>query len=207
MKKQWTRLLARLNIMTVRERLLLVTGVVALLSALTDFIFIEPLYKKQKLLAEQIDRESGVKAVQRERLQFELMKRGRENAAELNISLRNVQSDIDTVEKEISTLSGSNNDLLTQPAMLARVLKRTDKVSLVRVASAGAENSVAASPGAVGAPRAGLDITLAGSYLDLMDYLASLEKAIPQARWSGITLSTASTPPQVTVRIAAAGGS
>ena len=201
MKMLWARMLKRLEVMTVRERLLLITCVVALLSAITDAAFITPLYKQQRLLAQQIDRQSALKDAQSERLQLELLKRRLERATEINASMGKLQREIDAVEGEISVVSNTGSAPVALPAVLARVLKRTAKVALVRVVSAGADNGAAVSTGAGRTLRSGMEITLAGNYLDLMEYLAALEKALPQVRWNGIALSTASSPPQVTMHI------
>jgi hypothetical protein len=50
-------------------------------------------------------------------------------------------------------------------------------------------------------PGGGLDITLAGGYLDLMEYLATLEAALPLARWSALRVSAETAPAQAAVRI------
>ena len=135
-----------------------------------------------------------------------MVKRSRENVKELNAGLLKVQDDISAVEKEIAMLSASGVDSVAVSAMLRRVLRRSEKVGLVRVVQVAPEMTPNASAPVQDTNRTGLDITLSGSYLDLMEYLASLEREMPQARWGAILLKADALPAQLTVRIVTSGG-
>jgi MSHA biogenesis protein MshJ len=200
MKEQWTKLAARVNAMSLRERFLLFASVVAVLGAITDRLFISPLIEQQKILVAQIDKKSTDMEIRRAETNLELLKRGRDRAKVLNADIVNAQGDIDTVEREIAALSATGGDAAAMSAILARVLQRSEKVGLVRIVQVGAESGTVA-PATAGATRGGLDITLSGGYLDLMEYLAALEKALPRARWGGLKLNAEAVPAQVTVRI------
>ncbi len=200
MNAQWARATARLNAMSVRERFMLFVAVVALLGALIDAVFITPLTRLQKQHAVQIDKRSASLEGERQRIELQLARSRQGRAEELGAEIARVQADIDTVEREIASLSASARDAVAMRATLTRTLGRTDKVSLLRVSSAAPGAAPAA--GAASAAAIGLDITLAGRYLDLMDQLAELEQALPQARWSALRFTAETIPPQATVRIA-----
>ena len=197
----WMRLAKWVDGLTLRERFLVFTALVGLLGALTYAFFIVPLQEQQKILVTQLDSKSSAMDSQREAMNLELLKRGRDRVLELNAGILRVQQDIDEIEREIAALSTTNTDAAAISAILNRVLRRSDKVTLVRVVQVGVDTGLApAARGAVGG-RGGLDITLSGSYLDLMDYLASLEKALPTARWGALWLRAESSPAQLTLRI------
>jgi MSHA biogenesis protein MshJ len=182
---------------------LVFAALVGTLGAITQLFFIAPLIEQQKMLAAQIDKKSSAMDLQREELNIEMLKRGRDRLAELNANTLRIQADLVEVEREIKTLSGKGNDAAMTSTMLKRVLRRSDKVTLVRVSQSGTETGAGlAASGRVA--RSGLDITLSGSYLDLMEYLASLETALPAARWGALWLRAESSPAQLTLHIVTA---
>jgi MSHA biogenesis protein MshJ len=197
MKKRINRIAAKVNALSVRERFLLFAVIVSLLGALTDTFFISPLMEQQKALVAQLDRKSTDMDALREKVNAEVLKRNLGRAAELTTGLAATREELAAVEREIAALFASSSDPVAMSALLGRVLKRSDKVALVRVVQANAD--------AVGttqsAARGAVDITLSGQYLDLVEYLAALEKALPQARWSAVRLKADASPTQVTVRI------
>lgn len=200
MSAWWTRLSARVNALGLRERFLLFVVLVSLLGAATHLFFIAPLVSVQKARLAQIDSGSAASEEQLGRLQLDILARRRVLAGELNAKTSAVQSEIDGVDREIAELSLAASEAVAVPAMLRRVLRRSDKVALLRVSPAA---DAAAAPGNAGAggQASGLDIKLAGGYLDLMEYLASLEAALPLARWSALRVSAETTPAQAAVRI------
>ena len=201
MKLLWGRLAARINAMTMRERFLLFACVIAVLGGITQAFFISPLIDQQKVLVAEIDKKSSEMDIRRDETNLEIFKRNRDQIFELNANTLKVQSDLASVEREIAALSTNGVDASAISPILKRVLRRSDKVALVRVVQVGTEFSAAVPAGTQAANRSGLDITLAGSYLDLMDYLALLEKELPQARWGTLVLKADTMPVQVTVRI------
>lgn len=195
----------RINALTVRERFLLFAALIGILGAVTDAVFITPLLKQQKALVAQIDRKSTEMDILREKVDAEVMSRSLGRAAELATGLAEVQRELLDVEREIAGMSAIGRDPVAMSALLGRVLRQTEKVALVRVIQAGSDSAVvlpvAGTVIASTANRGAIDVTLAGNYLDLLDYLASLEKSLPQARWGGVRMKAEAMPAQVTVRI------
>ena len=225
MKRYWERSLAWIDGLRFRERVLMFSAIVALLALMTDLFFVSSVTEQQKKLTGQIDSQSAQGEARRDRMQLAKQVYDRERIAALETSLRNLLAEADTVDRDISALSTLPGDAAGLSAVLARVLKRNDRVKLVRVVSAGSgaetpassipvPNAVnalasgtyipAAAPAATGTTtlqRNALDITLSGNYLDLMDYLGALEKAMPSLRWGALKFSTETAPAQLTVRI------
>ena len=200
MSAWWTRLSARVNAFSLRERFMLFVVLVSVLGVATNLLVIAPLISLQKARVAQIDLRSAATEEQLGRMQLEIFARRRVLAGELNAQVAALQSEIDGVDREIADLSLAASESVALPAMLKRVLRRSDKVALVRVSPAA---DAAAAPGVAmsAGPGSGLDITLAGGYLDLMEYLATLEAALPLARWSALRVSAETAPAQAAVRI------
>ncbi len=199
MKNIFGPMTARIDAMSLRERFLLFICVIGVLGAITDALFISPLLKQQKTLVALLDKKSTQMDIQREETALEMLRRGRDRATELNIDIRKSQQDIDAVEQEINKASATPTGATSISATLKQILRRSERVSLVRVVQAGSEPGAAliAGPNA----RNVLEITLSGGYADLIEYLSALEKALPQARWSTFWLRAESIPLQLTVRI------
>lgn len=198
MKVQWARFLAFVNGMSLRERLLLFLAVVALLGALTDALFISPLIKLQAQQARELDKRTAVTESQKNRLDLQLAESRRKRVEELSARIAKTHGQVEAVDRQIAALSASAADIAAQRAILTRVLGRTDRVALLRLSSG---EGAAASGVSPHGPGNSLDITLGGAYLDLMEYLTSIETAMPQARWSALRFTAETTPPQVAVRI------
>ncbi len=195
------RVASKINALTVRERFLLFAVSVSVLGALTDTFFISPLLEQQKALVAQLDRKSTDMDALREKVNAEVVKRNLGRATELATGLEATRQELATVEREIGTLLAASSDPVAMSALLGKVLKRSDRVALVRVVQANADAPNAIQSGATPAARGAVDITLAGQYLDLVEYLAALEKSLPQARWSAVRLRADAGPTQVTIRL------
>lgn len=195
MKRLWDRV----NALSQRERFLLFAALMGVLGALTDALFIRPLTRLQAQRAEQIEKQSAAMDAQRNRLERELAEHRRARVAELQAETARVQAEVDAVEREIAELSAGAGSGEALRAVLTRVLGRTDKVALLRVATAQA--AAAPASGAAASGAVGLDITLGGGYLDLMEHLGAVEAALPLARWSALRFTAETSPPQVTVRM------
>lgn len=202
MRAQVRQLMDRVDAMTLRERGLLFLCVLVVLGALTWVLAVMPLAAVQKQRATQIDQVSAQMEALRDKTQVGILEGRRQRAAQLNADIARLQAQIDAIEGEAVTAPGKGGEEASAAALLKRVLRRTEKVALVRVASSSAEPGSAPAKGTAGVAGSGLDITLAGRYLDLMEYLATLEAAMPQAHWSALRLTAETTPTQVVVRLA-----
>jgi MSHA biogenesis protein MshJ len=196
MTANWEKLVARVNAMKRRERLLLFAAIVVLLGAVTNQLFISPLTRLQAQRAREIDSSSEAMEAQRVKLEQALAGSRRARMAELEGQIAAAQSEIEAADRGIASISASATDEAALRAVLTRSLQGTRKVALLRVSTA------EAAAGSAPASGRGVDITLGGDYLDLMEYLAALEAALPQARWSALRLTAETTPVQVSVRIA-----
>lgn len=206
MKELWNQLSKRINALALRERFLLFAAVVVVLGAITHQVFIAPLTRLQTQRAQEIDKRSEVLEAQRMRIEHDLARSRRARMDELQAQLARTQQEIDEVEREIARLSGSATDAAALRAVMTRALGRraTQNVTLVRVSTV--QSPAASAAGTAPGAGSGVDIVLAGGYVDLMEYLATLEAALPEARWSALRLNAETVPPQVSIRIATARG-
>lgn len=198
MKERWQRLVARINTLTPRERFLVFACIVVVIAAITEEVFIAPLTRLQAEYARELDKRSAAMEAQRARVEKEVMQHRRTRASELESQIALAQDRIADLDRETAQLGGTASDVAALRVVMERAARQNGHVSLVRVSTA--EPAAAPQPG-TSAAATGIEVTFAGSYLDLTDYLGALQAALPAARWSALHVNAEVAPPQATVRI------
>lgn len=206
LRSAWMQLSTRVDALTLRERFLLFACVTAVLGTLTYLLFIGPLGAQQKRLVEQIENRSAEMDRRIDEANAQISVQRRDRMSEINAAAVKAKSEIGVLEQEIADLSTGSVDAAAVSIILKRVLQRADRLVLVRVLPVGNELASASTTVARTAAAAvtGLDMTVAGNYLDLLQYLALLEKEMPQARWGNLVMKADTMPVQLTVRILSA---
>lgn len=213
MKQKWEQLAARIDLMSLRERVILF-GVISLaIIMLFNSLVIDPQFAKQKMLADKIKQEQQqINSIQQEIAQrvagnrvdpdADIKRRlaaAQQQLAQIDASLQQVQKNLVKPEKMAFLLEG--------------ILKRNLKLQLVSLKSLPATNVIeaAGSSGfmakvnaAVGAVTAAVsnstkpdesgvggaiykhevEIVLQGNYLDMLSYMRELENLPEQVYWS-----------------------
>lgn len=217
MKRVWEKIAKRVDAATLRERGLIFVALVALVVALADTVLIDPEFTRQKRLNREIAQRQGDIAA----LQVQLNKL---------IAVRQVDPDranrdrLARIRGEIKALEERLNEQqrrFTRPEQMRSVLEemlgRNRKVSLVdmktlqlapiaeaRAAAAAPPSKPAATKPAAPLERQvyrhGVELTVAGPYLDLLAYVSDLEKLPMQLYWGGAEMSAA-TYPVVTLKL------
>lgn len=214
MKQKWEQLAARIDLMSLRERVILF-GVISLaIIMLFNSLVIDAQFAKQKMLADKIKQEQQqISAIQQEIAQRVAGKSVDPDAdtkrrlagagqqlAQIDASLQAVQKNLVKPEKMAFLLEG--------------ILKRNTKLQLVSLKSLPATNVIDAAAGsgfmakvnaAVGVVTAAVtstvshqpeavadggiykhevEIVLQGNYLDMLSYMRELESLPEQVYWS-----------------------
>lgn len=204
MKKQWELVSARIDAMQLRERVFLFLAIILSALALADTVWLTPAQTAQK------------QAKQRFETQANELQRLRE---ELRASAQTVDPSRAVLEEIAATnqsLDAVNNDIravapLAQggPAIeqaLVQFLRRQDGLTLL---STGTLQPPAAALVGVAAPggaqptlqRRGLELSVTGSYADLVRYVQTLERALPTLRWGNLQIKTTPRTPEMTLQV------
>ena len=208
MKEQWRKLAARFGALMMRERVLVFAAVVVGTALIYDALAIRPLEVRKKRLEQQIvEARQNVKIAesllrtQEATVDPEAVKRSyrdalRKQLAEIDQSMQGLQRGLVPPEKMAKLLE----EMLAHGRGLQLVGLRTLPVQ--RFEAPG--SAPAAKPGEKGkaAPREpertvyqhGVEITLQGSYPELLEYLAQLEKLQWQMFWARISVNTEQHP-------------
>ena len=206
MNAQWLALSARLDAMSLRERVAVLVGAAALLGYLLFLLVLDPQLARHRALTGQIKQlETQAKNIDGEialRMQ----------AAQANPD-QAVQQQIAELNRQSAQLSGSlrtmQHGLVAPdkvPALLQQLVQANGRLKLVSlrtlpVSGAGGAAGTGIAGEAKPAPaqrellyRHGVEVVLEGSYLDMLDYLEALENSPQQVLWGRAQLDASRYP-------------
>jgi MSHA biogenesis protein MshJ len=203
-KVQWQRLADRIDALSLRERALIFLAAALALIVSVNLLFIEPLLTRGQNLQQRVVREEvQIKAMRAQieelaaassidpdadlRLRLESLRLQSEQASD---TLQDIQSGLVPPQRMPALLQ----DLLRHNRAISLVAMRTLPVETLGVADAAAVSAASASAaageraeppaGPVGAVyKHGVEITVQGSYLDLLRYLEGIEALPWQMFW------------------------
>ncbi len=209
MKEQWQKLSARFDALMVRERVLVLFAVVVGTALIFDALAIQPLEARRKRLTLQLtEARQNIKTA-------DAVLMTRDAIADPDAVKRSYR---DALRKQLAEIDQSMQGLqrgLVPPERMAKLLEemlsRGGGLQLVSLRTLPAQRfeapgaAPAAKPGDKGARPApkdpertiyqhSVEITLQGSYVELHDYLAQLEKLPSQMFWGRISVNSEQYP-------------
>jgi MSHA biogenesis protein MshJ len=218
-KALWQRYAQRFDALTLRERAMISAALLVALLALAYTLMIEPeLLKHRRMSATMQQKQAEMKAFEAQVTALiasrahDPDRAERDRLAKLNQELAELESRVAAEERRFTAPSQMRT-------VIGGLLARSRGVSLVemktlapttiaesRSAAAkpapGVKPPAAAKPPAAGKPqpserliyRHGLELTLTGSYLDLLAYVRDLEQLPTQLYWASLELDAADYP-------------
>jgi len=218
-KRLWKQYVDRVDAASLRERVMIFAAAVVVLVALLNALLIEPELARQRRLSREVaQRQTEIKALQ---IQLETLARAR--AADPDQADRRRLDEARRRSAEIEAKLALEQRKFAPPeqigAILEQMLSRNRKLALVDMRTlpvaalgGGAEKPAAERPAPdkpSAAPkrppsgliyRHGVEITVTGTYLDLLAYLKDLEALPSQMYWGRLDLSVEK-PPQVVLKL------
>ncbi len=218
MKRLWQQISEKVDNATLRERAMIFAAAAVILIALLNVVLIEPELVQQRRLSHEIaQRQADIKGMQDQLQALALVRQTDPD--------RDSRRRLDTLKKqiaEIEAILAEEQRKFAPPeqvgALLGEMLSRNRKLLLVDMRtlpvatlnSSDAGKPAAQSPAGATKPAAGgvdakiyrhgVEITVTGTYLDLLAYLKDLEKLPNQMYWGKLDLSVAAYP-QVTLKL------
>ena len=210
-------LAARVDALSLRERVILFVALAALLVGVADQTVISASLQQQKAWNSQLVREAAeLAALRTELVQLNSAAIGgppTDSVSTAPLQLRDIalaSEQRDALLARLRTIDGGSETGVSPtelPALLAQVLTRHGRVTLVHLTTrpASAGPATPATPAAAGSWQAA-SLSLAGSYADLQSFIAELERELPGLRWGALQLTTDGGSPLLTVQLWLAGG-
>ena len=220
MKRIWQQYVTKMEAASLRERVMIFSAAAVAVIALAIGVLVEPELAKQRRLSGEVAQRQGEIRKMQEQLQTLALARQadpdqaarkqlealRARAADLDARLKEEQRKFVPPERIgalLEELLGKNRrvqlvDMRTLPVAALDPAAPAQKPAADKPA---AEKPAAARPSGPGTIyRHGVEITLTGSYLDLLAYLRELEKLPSQMYWGRLELAVAA-PPKVTLKL------
>lgn len=175
-KRYWAPLAARIDDMTLRQRTMLFATISLMLVALAHVIFLEPLLVRQKSLVERSKRDQSQIAAVRAQI-GEMLKR--QDGDSEQTGLQDLEKRAAEAEQALTAKKQGFAAATRLPTLLQDLLgqARGVKLEVLRVLPG------AQIEGASQLYRHGVEMTLTGSYQELLQYLSRLEALQVRLLW------------------------
>jgi MSHA biogenesis protein MshJ len=201
MKQVWTDQARRIDALSLRERVFMFLSIALALSAVADLAVISPALAERRQLTAQMRQQA--QQLESLRTQFALKGAGDSPEGRQRAAIDGARSEQQALDTRIREQFASRDEIARLPVVLDRLLRQHERLVLVRLALAPptAAAAAAATPAAAAVRWQGVDLSVAGSYPDLVQYLTDLEKALPGLRWGPLQIATPTLPPVLSVRL------
>lgn len=190
MKRYWQPFAARIDQMPLRQRGMLFATVSLVVVAAAHVLLIEPLLVKQKSLIDRVNRDHSQLSAVRAQLESVIKQQEAGEKDPEQVKLQELEERIAQAEKALA----QHKQAFIAPTRLPALLK-----GLLGAGQAVKMESLRVVPGAqVEAAsqlyRHGVEMTLRGSYFELTQYLAALEKLPARLLWGRVEIQTEQYP-------------
>lgn len=208
MKRWWETQSARINALSLRERVFLFVSVIACCMALADVMWLSPAQLAYKQLTQRFDKESA--ELQRARDELRSVAKPVDTTNVLRDEIAAVKTRLDTVNGNIKDVMPTATEATPLAQVLTHFLRRHEGLTLIRTSVVAPEGAVAATAQAVGSgagvvpvglTRQGVELVVSGPYPELVRYVQTLEKALPNVRWGTMKLKSEKLPPELTLQL------
>ena len=205
MSSWWIKQATRINALSLRERLFLFISLLSICLALTDMAWLSPVQSEHKQALQKLDKQNG---------DFKNSTEAMKSLGDTGGKVKFVNDELSTVKKQIDQVNQSITSATSGPVddkplaqILVHLLRRYDGLSLVTTSSMSPElndkkvsiDTTGAMPS--GLTRQGLELTVSGPYSQLVQYVQTLEAAMPHIRWGTMKLKSEKQPPELILQL------
>ena len=195
----------RLDAMSLRERVLIFLAVAVVIVAIADSALFDPISRRQKVNSQRIHQQEDEIRTMQGQVQAYAQARTGDDANAKRQRLEKRKLELAALDRE---LAGRRSELVPperMAKMLYEIVKRNPDIELVSLRSlpaTGLAQSLTAILGSGGLAlyRHGIEITVSGSYLNMLRYVGQLERLPAKIMWGNMELQAAAYP-AVTLKI------
>jgi MSHA biogenesis protein MshJ len=186
----------RFDAMSLRERVLVFVASAAVLVMLADSALFEPFLSRQKNNSQRIQQQQDeIRAMQVQVLAYTQAGLSAASVAKRQ-RFEQHRQELAALDREIAT---KQRELATpdrMARMLSDILKRNPDIELMNIHTLATTDISQASPGAGGAGmyRHGVEIAVAGTYMNLLNYVGQLERMPVKLLWGAMELQAGQYP-------------
>ncbi|MBK9441944.1 MAG: hypothetical protein IPN53_11780 [Comamonadaceae bacterium] len=208
MKAIWLAQMARIDGLSLRERIFMFLSVLVCCGAVVDILWLSPAQTAYKQLSVRVEKQRG--ELQRMRDTLRLSAVPAIAGQNLRDELVQIAAQTEQVNQTVRQLLPGTAESAPLAQALVHLLRRHEGLTLVKTAAlapevAGPGNANGAAGGVAALPpgltRQGVALTVAGSYADLTRYVSALESAMPSVRWGEMNLKSDKDLPELTLKL------
>jgi len=208
MKADWKKQLARINALSLRERVMLFASVAFVMVALADTLVWSPAAAKRKsLVAEQAAAAKELDTLRQRLADASATSQPDSPRGQMLARIAQSRAELQAVDSQITANLGDGKQLAGLPDLMDQVLRRHERLTLTHLRTTDERPTAKATDKSTETALRwqAVDLGVSGGYLDLVQYLADLEQALPELRWGPMQINTKQMPPELTVRLFLAG--
>lgn len=203
MKQRWQRLVVKIDAMSLRERAMIFAMAALVVVTLVNTLMLDPLFARQKALSQRETQEQGKIADMQKQIQALVEAHGADPDAAARARLQGLQQQFAQLAEQLQAMQKGLVPPDKMVQLLQSILKRQGRLQLVALRTLPATGLSGQQP-KTDAPQAegteklvymhGVEITVQGSYADVLGYLAQLEHLPWQMFWDKISLEVKEYP-------------
>jgi len=211
MKQQWQAFAARIDALSQRERIMSFVATAAALAFVGHVGLIAPLLKKQEMLRNQVLQQQNNIAGINEQIAEKLREAAADPDAPVRARLAAVRDESGRLTESLRAMQQGLVAPERMAPLLESILRADGRLKMVSVRTLPVEplSGIGAGKDAPGAApaveaktrakrellfRHGVELTVRGSYLDMVDYMTALEKMPTQLFWGKAQLEVEEYP-------------
>ncbi len=205
MSSWWIKQATRINALSLRERLFLFISLLTICLALADVAWLSPAQSAHKQALQKLDKQN-----EDLKKSTEMMK----SLGDTGGSVKTLNGELSAVKKQIeqvnqSIVSATSGPVDDKPLaqVLVHLLRRYEGLALVTTSSMTPELTDkkilpdTAGSSISGLTRQGVELTVSGPYSQLVQYVQTLETAMPHIRWGTMKLKSEKQPPELILQL------
>ena len=205
MNSWWIKQAARINALSLRERLFLFISLLCICLALADMAWLSPAQSAHKQALQKLDKQNEDLKIATETMKSLGDTPG--TVKSLNDEMNTVKKQIEQVNQSIVSATSGPVDDKPLAQVLVHLLRRYEGLALVTTSSMTPElTDKKISPDTAGSSlsgltRQGVELTVSGPYSQLVQYVQTLETAMPHIRWGTMKLKSEKQPPELILQL------
>ena len=209
MKQQWQKLAARIDALSLRERVFAFLSIIVCCRAMVDTLWLSPVQLAYKQATQRFAAQSA--EVKRLRAEMGVLAQPVDASKAVRDDIAAAQVRLDQVNQEIRAVAPLAEGGPAVEQALEQFLRSQEGLTLVRTGTikqeattSSARAKVSAGTGADYQPalsKRGLELKVSGPYAELTRYVKTLENALPTLRWGSLQVTAGKQMPELTLQV------
>ena len=209
MKSAWEKLALRIDALTLRERVIIFLSAALVLITVVNLLLLDPMSADQERIAKQMQEEQAQIAQIRAQIQQKINASANDPDAPARALLQALQQQREGLRNDVAAMQKGMVPPDRIPGLLESMLVNNRGLRLIGLKKLPVTNLTTASgnaggqsagevaqdvSGVTGLFRHGVELTVQGGYLQMLDYLAALEQLPVRLLWGSVAFDVIAYP-------------